>query len=113
MFVRITPFKVKPEAVDGAIHHLLRTEGNLRRIDGLLHLSVVGNRSTGLGYVIAYLESEDHSERNVEAVAGLWGNFLDDLEEIPNPETYEAIYCLAQPDRGTFPAGPTPSAAIG
>ena len=88
MYMRVTHFKMKPDAVAGA---MAKAEGLKDQIMGLPGVVRFLNsiNEDGTGCVVSINESKAQSEANSAAVQGIWANFADDLAAPPEVSGYE------------------------
>ncbi len=90
MYARVTPFKMKADAVGDATELVKKLKDQIMGLPGMQQfIDVV--QEDGSGYIIAVVESREVSEANQEWVMGIWANFKDHLEQMPTPAGCDVI----------------------
>lgn len=88
MYARVTPFKMKAEAVEAAKSKLEEMKSRILDLPGMQHFTCAMN-DDGSGYIIALVSDKATSEANTDKVKALWGELADHLEEMPRPQGYD------------------------
>lgn len=90
MFARVTRYRMKPEAVGGAIAKLDTMKFQIMALPGLIHFTNMMNED-GRGVVVSVVESRETSDANQDKVQALWATFAHDLAEPPVAEGYDVL----------------------
>lgn len=90
MYARVTKYRMKPEAIEGALAKLDAMRPQIMALPGLLHFTNMMN-DDGSGVVVSVVESQEVSDANQDKVQALWANFADDLAEAPVAEGYNVL----------------------
>jgi hypothetical protein len=88
--VRITRFRMRPDAVEAARALVRQIQGEIMAQPGLLRCIVVMN-DDGRGYVVALTDERGGLPESVDRVRMLWHKFHDYLDEVPEPEIYDVV----------------------
>ena len=88
--VRITRFKMRPDAAEAARGLLHALRGEIMAQPGVGRCIVVINPD-GSGYVVALVDERGSSPEAVDRVRLLWHRFHDHLEAVPDPEIFEVL----------------------
>ncbi|MDU8942643.1 hypothetical protein [Ovoidimarina sediminis] len=91
MYARVTKYKMKPGAMDGATAMNEQLKPKIMGLPGMIQFLNVGN-DDGTGYVISIVESQEISEANADKVKALWAEMGAFLEEPPVPEGYDVRF---------------------
>ena len=88
--VRITRFKMRPDAADAARGLLEELREEIMGQPGIRRCIAVMN-ADGSGYVLALTDERGGLPESVDRVRILWHKFHDHLEAVPEPEIYEVV----------------------
>ena len=88
--VRITRFKMRPDAADAAKGLMHELRGEIMGQPGVARCIVVMN-DDGSGHVVALIDEQGSSPEAVDRVRLLWRRFHDHLEAVPDPEIFEVL----------------------
>jgi hypothetical protein len=85
MFVRITRYQMRPDAIATATAKLRAMQDKIMSMPGAVqHLNVLN--PDGNGYVVTVSESREISDSNAEHVAALWAEFAEFMAAPPEPQ---------------------------
>ena len=90
MHVRITHYRMKPEAIEAATALLHEMKEQIMALPGLKQF-IYSINSDGTGCVVAVVESREISDANEPAVQALWAHYADHLLKAPKAEGYDVI----------------------
>lgn len=90
MFARITPFKMKPDALKKASEMVKGMESEIMGMPGMMHFTCSMD-AEGNGYIVALVESEERSNANMPKVKEIWAKFFEMLETPPEPRGYPVV----------------------
>lgn len=90
MLPRITPFKMKSDAVSKAREMVAGLEGEIMGMPGMIHFTCCMD-DTGQGYIVALVESEERSNANMPKVKEIWAKFFEMLETPPEPRGFPVV----------------------
>ncbi|MCA0044151.1 hypothetical protein [Celeribacter litoreus] len=89
-FARVTPYQLKPGMRDVATKKINGMKGQIMALHGMQRFLNVVN-SDNSGYIVAVLDSEEASNRNMAKVREIWGSMADCLQEMPTPMGYDVV----------------------
>ncbi len=89
--VRITRFRVRPDAVEAARALVVELRAEIMAQPGLLRCIVALNDDDGRGYVLALIDERGGLPESVDRVRLLWHKFHDHLDEVPEPEIFDVV----------------------
>lgn len=90
MFVRVTPYKMKPGSIDAGKALLEQLRPQIMAMPGLVQF-VNSVNEDGSGCVVAMIESREIAEANAEKVMAIWAQFAEHLEAVPTPQGYDVF----------------------
>lgn len=90
MHVRVTHYKMKPEAIGAATALLEQVKGQIMGLPGLKQF-INSINSDGTGCVIAVSESREMATANEPASKAIWAQFADHLTAEPEMEGFDVI----------------------
>jgi hypothetical protein len=90
MHIRVTHYKMKPEAIETATAMLHEMKAQIMGLPGMKQF-INSINSDGSGCVIAMVESREVSEANEPAVQSIWTHYSDYLLAIPEAEGFDVI----------------------
>jgi len=88
--VRITRFRMRPDAIEAARALVGQIEAEIMAQPGLLRCIVVMNED-GRGYVMALTDARGGLPESVDRVRMLWHKCHDHLDEVPEPEISDVV----------------------
>lgn len=90
MFVRVSHYQMKPEAVEGAKAKLEALKGEIMALPGVVRFTNSINPD-GKGCAMSVNESQAQSDANSETVQKIWSHFKDDLTAPPEISGFEVF----------------------
>ncbi len=90
MFMRVTHFKMKPEAIGAAKALMDQMKDQVMAMPGMMRFTNAINED-GTGCVVAVVESREISEANAPRVAEAWAAFADHLAGAPEPHGFDVF----------------------
>ena len=90
MFARITPYQLKPGAIDDAMAKADELRDRIMALPGMLSFTNAVN-ADGKGYVISTVTDRETSDANMDKVKALWGEMAPFLADMPVPEAYDHV----------------------
>lgn len=88
MFARITPYKLKPGSIDGAVAKAEELKSRIMGLPGVVEF-INAVDDDGNGYIVSVVESRETSDANADKVRALWGEMSEFLAEPPTPGGYD------------------------
>lgn len=90
MHMRVTHYKMKPEAVETATGMLHEMKAQIMALPGM-HQFINSINADGTGCVISVVESREISEANEPAVQSIWAHYSDFLQAVPEANGFDVI----------------------
>jgi hypothetical protein len=88
--VRITRFRMRPDAIDAARALVGELRAEIMAQPGILRCIVAMNED-GRGYVMALTDERGGVPESVDRVRRLWHRFHDHLDQSPEPEIFDVV----------------------
>lgn len=82
MHIRVTHYKMKPEAIEAATAMLHEMKSQIMALPGM-HQFINSINADGTGCVVSMVESREISEANEPAVQSIWAHYSDHLLAVP------------------------------
>ncbi len=90
MYMRVTHYRMKPNAVEAAKAMLEQMKVQVMGIPGMLRFTNAIN-DDGVGCVVAVVESKETSDASQESVTAAWAAFADLLDGVPEAQGFEVF----------------------
>ena len=90
MHMRVTHYKMKPEAIETATAMLHEMKPQIMALPGMQQFINTIN-SDGSGCVISVVESREISDANEAAVQSIWALYSDFLQAVPEASGFDVI----------------------
>lgn len=90
MFMRVTHYRMKPNAIPAAKAMLEQMKDQVMSMPGMIRFTNSINED-GSGCVVAVVESKELSDANAGRVADAWAAFADHLDGMPQPHGFEVF----------------------
>ncbi|MGH1407761.1 MAG: hypothetical protein ACRBBJ_14490 [Rhodomicrobiaceae bacterium] len=90
MYARVTHYKMKPESVEIATAMLEQMKDPIMSLPGLKQF-INSINADGTGCVYTIVESKEISDANQNAVASIWAQFSEHLEQAPEAQGFDVI----------------------
>lgn len=90
MYVRVTPYQLKPGMVEKATAHAETLKPKVMALPGMMSFINAVN-ADGKGYILATVSDRATSEANADKVRAIWGEMAPFLAEMPTPEGYDVV----------------------
>ena len=90
MFMRVTHYKMKPNAITAAKAMLEQMKDQIMSMPGMIRFTNSIN-DDGSGCVVALVENKEISDANATKVTEVWSTFADHLEGLPEAHGFEVF----------------------
>ncbi len=90
MHVRVTKYKMKPEAIEEATAMLEKMKGQIMALPGMKQF-INSINADGSGCVIAVNESREQATANEPASKGIWALYSDHLAVEPETQGFDVV----------------------
>ena len=90
MHIRVTHYKMKPDAIEEATAKLHEMKSQIMALPGM-HQFINSINADGTGCIVSMVESREISEANEPAVQSIWAHYSDYLLAVPEAAGFDVI----------------------